>query len=830
KYYRQAEKLAGKNRHFLLVAQVRRALTEAYMYLGQYKNALESGRRSLNYFQRNSMTSEAARMMTNVGNVYHRMDNNRMALRYYDRAREIFAKEGGTPLATVDYNRGNILTNLNRTKEAARLYSDAAAIYSKASMPIPETMCRYSIAYLHFVDGHYAEAFRQFEGVLDKFVETGEQRGVAVTQLDLAELNLQINQYGSAVMHGEEAVLALGQLGMRYEQAKAEFFIAMAANSLGDRRRASRHLNRAEKLFVNEKNNLWLGMVAFARSRIHLANDRPDLAIKTSAVASKCFMRSKDERRMIDADLSVLEASLKTRPGAGTDRKRESLKHRKLSLLQQFQLQQILGEHFFEQEKFNRALPHYRQATKLTEKMASGLLHDEIRFFFVADKYPSYSRMIQCLLEAGRTEEAMAKNFSALSLLNQPSVGISRIEAELSPDMISAMDRLRSSISKASQHPRPDQRRIASASAIKSQEEKLWTLERKARSQVLSGSLSPAVRADKWKNLDALPADRAIINFLVAGESVIALIAEDGKVSSITLPLSRPDLNVTVRKLQFLAETSLEASSQKSDQSAEHFQMLLRDLHNSLIAPLLEIVTHKTVTIVVDGIFGQIPFSAMVSDASVFLKDSCDLSIAVNPDDLIGLESSTSDFSKRRNATFAVVSDTLPAVRAEGDRIAAVFPTSRLFTGNEATSAALRQELSEADGFVHVAAHSSRSSENPLYSRILMTDGPFFPFDLLRTGVAAELVTLSGCQTAAPGLYYGNSFSLAKAFYQAGSRYVLATLWPVSDRLTEIFMSEFYMQLKQTGSPTRAYADALRQLQTATDHPASWAAFVLIGV
>ncbi len=106
----------------------------------------------------------------------------------------------------------------------------------------------------------------------------------------------------------------------------------------------------------------------------------------------------------------------------------------------------------------------------------------------------------------------------------------------------------------------------------------------------------------------------------------------------------------------------------------------------------------------------------------------------------------------------------------------------------------------------------------------------FFPFDLLRTGVAAELVTLSGCQTAAPGLYYGNSFSLAKAFYQAGSRYVLATLWPVSDRLTEIFMSEFYMQLKQTGSPTRAYADALRQLQTATDHPASWAAFVLIGV
>ena len=46
KYYRQAEKIAGKDRQFLLVAQTRRALTETYMYLGQYKKALEAGRRA----------------------------------------------------------------------------------------------------------------------------------------------------------------------------------------------------------------------------------------------------------------------------------------------------------------------------------------------------------------------------------------------------------------------------------------------------------------------------------------------------------------------------------------------------------------------------------------------------------------------------------------------------------------------------------------------------------------------------------------------------------------------------------------------------------------
>jgi CHAT domain-containing protein len=172
----------------------------------------------------------------------------------------------------------------------------------------------------------------------------------------------------------------------------------------------------------------------------------------------------------------------------------------------------------------------------------------------------------------------------------------------------------------------------------------------------------------------------------------------------------------------------------------------------------------------------------------------------------------------------------LPAVEIEGRRIKEQFRRSTLYLDDEADQWKLREELQKSDGFVHIATHASRSSENPLFSRILMSDGPFFPFDLFGVDVSARLVTLSGCQTAAPGLYYGNSFSLAKAFYQAGARDVLASLWPVSDKVSMIFMAAFYRELRQTDDVATAYRTAVGEVRDLTNNPAFWGSFVLLGM
>ena len=65
--------------------------------------------------------------------------------------------------------------------------------------------------------------------------------------------------------------------------------------------------------------------------------------------------------------------------------------------------------------------------------------------------------------------------------------------------------------------------------------------------------------------------------------------------------------------------------------------------------------------------------------------------------------------------------------------------------GPEATAETLRTALS-ADEVVHVAAHGRHHDENPLFSSVIMADGPLFAHEFQRSGVNAEHVVLSSCE------------------------------------------------------------------------------------
>lgn len=79
----------------------------------------------------------------------------------------------------------------------------------------------------------------------------------------------------------------------------------------------------------------------------------------------------------------------------------------------------------------------------------------------------------------------------------------------------------------------------------------------------------------------------------------------------------------------------------------------------------------------------------------------------------------------------------------------------------------------------------------------------------------------------------GESLSgLARAFFSAGARTVLATHWPVADAETTELMETFYAKLRNDNA---TFAEALREAQhnlrssPKTSHPIFWGPFVLIG-
>jgi CHAT domain-containing protein len=105
-----------------------------------------------------------------------------------------------------------------------------------------------------------------------------------------------------------------------------------------------------------------------------------------------------------------------------------------------------------------------------------------------------------------------------------------------------------------------------------------------------------------------------------------------------------------------------------------------------------------------------------------------------------------------------------------------------------------------------------------------------------------DLVTLSACDTASFGGRDATGREvegLGAMLQKQGARSVVATLWPVSDESTGVFMREFY-RLREQERLTKA--EALRRAQLAFihgttrsaggreyAHPFHWAPFILMG-
>ncbi len=161
----------------------------------------------------------------------------------------------------------------------------------------------------------------------------------------------------------------------------------------------------------------------------------------------------------------------------------------------------------------------------------------------------------------------------------------------------------------------------------------------------------------------------------------------------------------------------------------------------------------------------------------------------------------------------------------------------RVLTGAGATEAAFRRNAGIGASVIHFATHTTIGEGREGGTAILLSpaqrdDGLLYPGEIAGQPVTASLVVLAACATGlgAPG--DGSALStLTGSFLAAGSRAVLATLWPVGDQPTAVFMEQFYYRLSKGLSP----AEALRRtkLEFLADQrwqrPELWSGYVLVG-
>ena len=131
---------------------------------------------------------------------------------------------------------------------------------------------------------------------------------------------------------------------------------------------------------------------------------------------------------------------------------------------------------------------------------------------------------------------------------------------------------------------------------------------------------------------------------------------------------------------------------------------------------------------------------------------------------------------------------------------------------------------------LHIATHGiftgvSETTYLQSYDQIINLND----FDaLLQRYANLSLLTLSACETAT-----GNEkavLGLAGVAIKQGIPNTLGTLWQVQDQISARIIKQFYQNLEQNMPPVKALQVAqVRELENISQHPRSWAAFLLIG-
>ncbi len=159
-------------------------------------------------------------------------------------------------------------------------------------------------------------------------------------------------------------------------------------------------------------------------------------------------------------------------------------------------------------------------------------------------------------------------------------------------------------------------------------------------------------------------------------------------------------------------------------------------------------------------------------------------------------------------------------------------------TGNAATETNIKQWPLGDYRIIHFVCHGFLNESSPFRSALAFSateasgdDGFLQMREIYGLTLNADLVVLSACQTAAGRLERSEGLmGLARPFFFAGARSVIASLWPINDESTVTFMRDFYTHLVGGHPAGEALRDAkIKMLNSPWAHPFYWASFLLQG-
>ncbi len=326
--------------------------------------------------------------------------------------------------------------------------------------------------------------------------------------------------------------------------------------------------------------------------------------------------------------------------------------------------------------------------------------------------------------------------------------------------------------------------------------------------------------------------DRGFVSFGVgANETVVVWVTQDGAASLRTRPLGRRSVSAAVRRLR---EAIIAGDANRLAILSQEIAAAL--LPEELQQHLLAGPSSDTCLFLLHGPLESLPLSVLHLEGEPLDEN-------LSPIMLPGLPQGTAAAPLQAGATWNLLGSPLSR---EG--------RTPLLPGAARELAQLAQLHTQGDwlsgtAFVRPAVIDALSSSRPLHIATHLVpstgcaDGRLAPVGLLLTGADVlcasqildlaprlPLVVLSACETAGGRTIDAEgAHGVARAFLEAGTRELVVTLWPVSDRGARVFALQFHRALTKGASPASATRQARRAMRDKGHSPADWAAFRTMG-
>jgi hypothetical protein len=313
--------------------------------------------------------------------------------------------------------------------------------------------------------------------------------------------------------------------------------------------------------------------------------------------------------------------------------------------------------------------------------------------------------------------------------------------------------------------------------------------------------------------------DRALVEF----------VHLDGVLHAVTLVQGRATLHqlgpmAPIRELADRISFALRLLGRPAtcDASRAAALALLQDaarrLDNVLLAPLARQLADRPLVLVPTDLLHALPWSTQPSCAG--------RPVTVSPSAALWFAARSAG---RSGPAVVVAGPGLPGARAEAAAVAAIHSTKPL-DGPAATVAATITALNGA-GLAHLAAHGRVHPDNPLFSALLLADGPLTAYDLERLPRLPRLVILAACDSGRLAVRAGDELlGLAATLLSRGAGQIIAAVVPLPDAETSPLMIELHRLLASGEEAATALAKAQEQVaRDARPAAAAAAGFVCLG-